>query len=132
VQLAASFAQIIYADDHAQRLGLTLSSGPHYSLGYYRTAGYARASDGLAGNLRYALGRQLSINAQLDLATFERYEEAEERDGLAAGGLGLSWKPVSAALIEAQVQALRNPVYLSDLRFLLRGSWHFFKGEGAP
>lgn len=130
VQVAASFAQILYADDKAQRLGLTLSSGPHYSLGYYRTMGYARASDGLAGNLRYALGRNLSVNGQLDLATFERYEEAEDRDGLAAGGLGLSWKPVPAALVEAQVQALRNPVYLSDLRFLLRGSWHFFKGGG--
>jgi hypothetical protein len=130
VQLAASFAQILYADDNAQRLGLVLSSGPHYSLGYYRTSGYARASDGLAGNLHYRLGRNLSLNGQLDLATFERYEEAEERDGLAAGGLGLSWKPVPAGLLEAQVQALRNPAYLSDLRFLLRGSWHFFKGEG--
>ncbi|MCC7262102.1 MAG: hypothetical protein IT369_06230 [Candidatus Latescibacteria bacterium] len=130
VQLAASFAQILYADDNAQRLGLTLSTGPHYSLGYYRTMGYARASDGLAGNLYYSLGRKLSLNGQLDLATFERYEEAEDRDGLASGGLGLSWKPVRAALIEAQVQALRNPAFSSDLRFLLRGSWHFFKGEG--
>lgn len=132
VQLAASFAKVIYADDNALRLGLILSSGPHYSLGYYRTTGYARASDGLVGNMYYALGRQLAFNGEVDLATFERYEETEDRDGLATGGLGLSWKPVSAALIEAQVQALRNPVYKSDLRFLLRGSWHFFKGEGAP
>lgn len=130
VQLAASFAQIIYADDNAQRLGLTLSAGPHYSLGYYRTMGYARASDGLAGNLYYSLGRNLALNGQLDLATFERYEEAEDRDGLASGGLALSWKPVPAGLVEAQVQALRNPAFSSDLRFLLRGSWHFFKGEG--
>jgi len=130
VRLAASFAQILYADENAQRLGLILSSGTHYSLGYYRTSGYARASDGLAGNLYYRLARNLSVNGQLDLATFERYEEAEERDGLASGGLGLSWKPVPAGLLEAQVQALRNPVYSSDLRFLLRGSWHFFKGEG--
>lgn len=132
VQLAASFAEVLYTDDNAQRLGLVLSSGPHYSLGYYRTVGYARASDGLVGNIYYALGRQLVLNGEVDLATFERYEEAEDRDGLATGGVGLNWKPVPGALIEAQVQAMRNPVYSSDLRFLLRGSWHFFKGEGAP
>jgi hypothetical protein len=131
VQLAASFAQVLYDEDDARRLGLILSSGSSYSLGYYRTMGYARASDGLAGNLSYALPRKLSVQGQLDLATFERYEEAEDRDGLAAGGLGLSWKPVPAALVEAQVQALRNPVYNTDLRFLLRSSWHFFKSEGA-
>ncbi len=131
VQVAASFAQIIYADDHAQRLGLALSSGTHYTVGYHRTMGYARASDGLAGSLHYRLGRNLALRGQLDLATFERYEEAEERDGLASGSLGLNWKPVPAGLVEAQVEALRNPVYSSDLRFLLRGSWHFFKGEGA-
>lgn len=130
MQLGASFAHVIYADDNAQRLGLSLNAGSHYRLGYYRTMGYARASDGLAGTFYYRLGSRLAVNGFLDLATFERYEEAENRDGLASGELGLSWKPVPDGLIEAQVQGLRNPVYNSDLRLLLRGSWHFFKGEG--
>lgn len=128
--IAASLAWVVFADDEAQRLGLNLYSGTRFSLGYYRTIGYARASDGLVGSIAYSLGSNLSLDGQLDLTTFERYEEADERDGLAAGRVGLTWRPVPDGFVEAQVQALRNPVYASDLRTLLRMGWHFHQKRG--
>lgn len=127
VQVAASFASTLYEDDTAQRLGLVLSAGDHYTLGYYRSMGYSRASDGVVGSVHYPLSPRLLLRGELDLASYERYEDAEDRDGLATGALGLSWRPMPAALVEAQVQGLRNPTHSSDARLLLRGSWHFFK-----
>lgn len=131
LQVAASFARVLYDDDSAQRLGLVLSAGTHYSLGYYRSMGYARASDGVVGSVHYPLSHRLLLRGELDLAAYERYEDAEDRDGLFTGALGLSWRPIPAAFVEAEVQGLRNPTHSSDARLLLRGSWHFFKGEGG-
>lgn len=127
LQLTAHFSTLLYDGDSAQRLGLVASIGDHYSIDYYRSMGYARASDGLVGSLYYPLGRKFLFRGELDLATYERYEQAEERDELVTGSLGLTYRPTRRTFLELQLQGLRNPLYASDARLFLRGSWHFFK-----
>ena len=129
LRLSTSFAAVLYDDDAAQRVGLVATLGEHYSVGYYRTMGYARASDGLVGNVYYPLNRKLLLRGALDLAAYERFEEADDREELVTGSLGLTYRPTRRAFIELQAQGLRNPADTSDMRLLLRGSWRFFKGE---
>ena len=91
--------------------------------------GYAGANDGLVGSVYYPVSRKVTLRGQLDLAAFERFEEAEERDGLATGVLGATYRPTRATFLELQIQGLRNPSYTSDLRVYVRGSWRFFRGS---
>lgn len=125
LHLSASFAQLLYDGDSAQRLGLVASIGNHYSLGYYRTMGYARQSDGLVGNIHYPLTSKLLLRGELDLAAYERYEDAVDRDELLTGALGLNWRPTRRAQLELGLQGLRNPLDHSDTRLFLRCSWRF-------
>ena len=129
LQFTGHFANLFYDDDNAQRLGLIARIGPRYSIGYYRTMGYAQASDGLVGSVYYTLSRKLALRGELDLAAYERYPEAEDREDLVTGVLGLTYRPTRKTFLQVQVQGLRNPVYASDLRLFLRGSWRFFRGE---
>lgn len=131
LQLIAHFADLLYDGDSAQRLGLVASLGEHYSLGYYRTMGYSRASDGLVGSVYYPLNAKLLLRGELDLAAYERYEEAEERDDLVTGSLGLTYRPTRKTFVELQLQGVRNPLYSSDMRLFLRGSYRFFKAPQA-
>lgn len=129
LQFTGHFARVFYDNDDAQRLGLIARIGSHYSIGYYRTMGYAQASDGLVGSVYYPFGRKLAFQGELDLAAYERSPDAEDREDLAAGVLGLTYRPTRKTFLQVQVQGLRNPVYASDLRLFLRGSWRFFRGE---
>jgi hypothetical protein len=129
LQLSARFAQVLYEGDSAQRLGLVATIGEYYSLGYYRAMGYSRAGDGLVGHVNYPLAPRLFVRGELDLAAHERYEEAEERDGLLTGALGLTYRPGRRTFVELGVQGLRNPLYASDIRLFLRASQGFFRGE---
>ena len=131
LQLIAHFADLLYDDDSAQRLGLVANLGQHYSLGYYRTMGYARASDGLVGSVYYPLNAKLLLRGELDLAAYERYAEAEDRDELVTGSLGLTYRPTRKTFVELQLQGVRNPLYSSDMRLFLRGSYRFFKAPQA-
>ena len=128
LQLSLHFASLLYDGDSARRAGLTASLGQHYSVGYYHSGGYARASDGLVGSVHYPVGRKLLLRGELDLTAYERYEDADEREELATGSLGLTYRPDRKTFVEVEVQGLRNPVYANDARLLIRGSRRFFKG----
>ena len=129
LQFALHVASLLYDGDSAQRAGLTASIGQHYSIGYYRTMGYARASDGLVGNLNYALGRKIQVRGELDLAAYERYQDADERDEVVTGALGLSFRPDRKTYLDLEIQGLRNALYASDMRLFVRGSRRFFRGK---
>ena len=130
LRFSAHFATLLYDGDSSQRLGLTTSIGDNYSIGYYRSMGYARASDGLVGSIYYPLGRKLLLVGSLDLASYERYEDAADRDELVTAALGLTYRPTPKTFVELQVQGLRNPVFASDMRLFLRGGWRFFNKNG--
>ncbi|MFH1571672.1 MAG: hypothetical protein ABIL09_27025 [Gemmatimonadota bacterium] len=126
--LSGSAAALFYDGADAQRLGITASLGSSYTLGYYRSMGYAGANDGLVGSLYYPVSRRLVLRGQLDLAAYERYEDADERDGLVTGALGATYRPSRTTSLDLQLQGLRNPTHTSDLRVFVRGSWRFFRG----
>jgi hypothetical protein len=128
VQLTGSYAPVLYDGDATLRFGLVAAIGTRYSIGYYRTTGYALASDGLVGNVYWQLNNQWTLRGELDLASYERYEEAD-RDELFSSGFGLHYRPTRRLSTEMGVQGLRNPFYDSDMRLFLRGSWRFFKGS---
>ncbi|MFT5086987.1 MAG: hypothetical protein ACI8PG_001344 [Planctomycetota bacterium] len=128
LQLTASYAHVLYDGDSAQRIGIVAAIGTRYSIGYYRTSGYARASDGLVGNVYWALNAKWTLRGELDLASYERYEGAD-RDELFTSGFGLHYRPTRRLSTELGVQGLKNPLYDSDMRLFLRGSWRFFKGS---
>ena len=128
LQLSFHFADLLYDGDDAQRFGLVAGIGSYYQIGYYRTVGYARGSDGLVGSLHYPVGRKFVFQGKLDLTSYERYSD-DDRDGLVSGMLGLTFRPTRRTSFQVQVQGLRNPDYSSDLRLFLRGSWRFFKRE---
>lgn len=127
LQLTAHFANVLYDGDSAQRLGLIAGIGAHYSIGYYRSMGYSRASDGLVGSIFYPFTRKLLLKGELDLSSYERAENIDDREELVTGSLGLTYRPTRSLSLDLQVQGLRNPVYVSDTRLFLRGSWRFFK-----
>ena len=129
LRFTAHIAHLLYDGDSAQRLGVTASVGQHYSLGYYRSMGYAGASDGLVGSLHYALGRRLLLRGALDLAAYERYQEVDERDELVTGSLGLTYRATRKVSLDVQAQGLRNPHHSSSMRLFVRGNWRFFRGE---
>ncbi|MEW6749591.1 MAG: hypothetical protein AB1505_01260 [Candidatus Latescibacterota bacterium] len=131
VQVSAHFAHLLYDGDSAQRLGVTAALGPNYSIGYFRTMGYTRASDGVVGSALYPLHRSLLLQAELDLTSYERFlEDAEERDETVTGSAGLRYRPTRNADVDLQVQGLRNPLFDSDMRLYLRASWRFFHALG--
>lgn len=129
LSVSGHMANVVYDGDDAQRLGMTASLGSHCSVGYYRSMGYAGANDGVVGSLYYPLSRRLTLKGQLDLAAYERFEEADERDGLVTGVVGATFRPTRATFLDLQIQGLRNPSYTSDLRVHVRGSWRFFRGS---
>ena len=126
LRLSLHAATVRYDGDSSQRLGVTAGLGGNYTVGYYRSMGYAGANDGLVGSFYCPLSRKLVLRGQLDLASYERYEEAEERDGLVTGVLGATYRPSRAISLDLQVQGLRNPTHTSDLRVFARGSWRFW------
>lgn len=128
IDVSGHAAALLYDGDDAQRLGVTVAVGGNYSVGYYRSMGYAGANDGLVGSVYYPLSRKLTLRGQLDLAAYGRYENAPDRDGLVTGVIGATYRPNRATFLEVQLQGLRNPTYTSDLRVFVRGSWRFFKG----
>jgi hypothetical protein len=128
LQLIAHFATVLYDGDSARRLGLTAAFGEHYSLGFYRSAGgYSLPGDGLVGSVYYPLGRKFAFTGELDLIDYERIAGADDRDDLFSGLLGLTYRPTRKTFFELQLQGLRNPLYASDTRLFLRGSWRFLK-----
>jgi hypothetical protein len=62
------------------------------------------------------------------LASYERYDGAD-RDELFTSGFGLHYRPTRRLSTQLGVQGLKNPLYDSDMRLFLRGSWRFFKGS---
>lgn len=127
LQLTAHLAALFLDGDSAQRLGLTAAIGQCYTLGYYRSMGYAHPGDGLTGSVCHPVGRKLQFTGEFNLTSYERSEEAGEREELATGALGLTYRPNPKIAIDLELQGLRNPLYASDLRLFLRGSWRFFK-----
>jgi hypothetical protein len=122
--LSARAATVAYDGDDSQRLGLSATVCQNVTVGYHRSQGYAGANDGLSGSLFYPLRRSLVVRAELDLASYERFE-ADERDGLVTAMAGVTWRPSRTLTVDGQLQGLRNPSYDSDLRLLLRASWRF-------
>lgn len=129
LQLNGHVAVILYDGDESERAGVTATIGQHYTIGYYRSMGYSRDHDGLVGSIYRDLGQGLTLRGELDLAAYERYDDADDRDGLLSGVVALAYRPNRSAFLELQLQGLRNPTYSSDLRLFLRGSWRFFEGD---
>ncbi|MFA6107289.1 MAG: hypothetical protein WDA75_00840 [Candidatus Latescibacterota bacterium] len=127
LRLHGHLATVLLDGDSAQRLGLTVDLAEGYSLGYYRTMGYARLSDGVVGSVWLPLGRQWVLQGHADLTAYERDETSGGRDEAAAAGLGLNYRPSRALGLEADLQAVRNPQYAFDTRLFLRATWSFFK-----
>lgn len=123
--LSVHAAAVLYDGDEAQRLGASATFGRGLTLSYYRSQGYAGGNDGLSGNVTFGLGPRLVLRGAVDLAAYERFEDADERDGLVTAMAGLAWRTSAGVTVDGQLQALRNPAYDADLRALLRASWRF-------
>ncbi len=126
LRLHGNVATVRLDGDDAWRLGLSADLEGGYSLGYYRTMGYSRLSDGLVGSLYRPLGRRCVLQGQADLTSYERDDADDSREEAAAASLGVSFRPTRALNLQADVQAVRNAMYAVDTRLFARATWSFF------
>lgn len=126
VQVLAHGASVFYDGDHSFDVGAGVSVGQAY-VGYARRSGYGGNSDAIVASLLHPLNAKVSVRADGNVSSYRLFDGQVRRDRAMAGSLGVRYQPRRTAMIDAEVQVLRNAFYNRDVRVFVRGSFWFFK-----
>jgi hypothetical protein len=124
-------AGIFYTSDESYRGTLGVETN-HLSANYVHRGGYAGVLDGFNGSFYYPLRRgSLMPMAQLSWASYKTDSNQGDRESLFSGSARLTVRPKKEFTLDGEIQLINNPYYSSDVRFLFRLQYWFFKNLGA-
>ena len=126
IQVLAHSARVFYDGDHSFDVGAGVSVGQAY-VGYARRSGYGGHSDAVAASLSHPITSNVSLRTDGSVSSYRLFDGQIRRDRAMAGSLGMRYRPRRTAMIDAEVQVLRNAFYNRDVRVFVRGSFWFFK-----
>lgn len=134
---SAGFATIDVAGANARRLDLGMSH-KYFSLMLHGRDGVAGNTVGVSGDVMYPLNEDWTIRGGSNYSSYELFEGQADSNTESAFWGGLRWQAWSQSTIDVEVQYLNrdnvaaryDPGNSSDVRFIARLSWWFFRRLG--
>jgi hypothetical protein len=124
-------AGIFYTSDESYRGTLGVETD-HLNANYVHRGGYAGNLDGLNASFYYSMRKgSLMPMAQLSWASYKTDSDQSNRESLFSGVARLTVRPKREFTFDGEIQLINNPYYSSDVRFLFRFQYWFFKKFGA-
>ena len=129
VSVYGNYAGVVYEGARAQRVGFGFGFGLN-SVGYTRRIGEGGDNDAVSISLAHPVNRFVTLRADGGAASYRLATGPGKKHLALSGSGGITCRPNRRVTLDAEGQAIRDPIYASDFRFFFRATvWFFKKGK---